>query len=370
MRSLASRLVATKPEGLVVISPHSPRRSWSFGVWSGTRLFGSFEEFGFPSIGVHLPNDSLFAAELHSQAARVGLRTWEIPSAPADHGALVPSWYVAEAGWAGPTTVVGLSSPGKQGLAELGQVIALAAGRLERRVAVLASGDLSHRLTAEAPGGYEPRGEEFDLKVLTCLRRGEYRELQRIDPELVQVAGQDALDSIIVATAAVHWEATAHEVLSYEGPFGVGYAVAVLFSAELGSGTSTSAALTEENHRIMCSQRAEPVSNRPVLEHPARWWRMQDDGRIQCELCPRSCRLKEGQRGFCFVRQRLRDRMVLTAYGSTSGLLVDPIEKKPLNHFYPGTSVLSFGTIGCNLGCRGALPADRRRERRSQGLFR
>ena len=84
----------------------------------------------------------------------------------------------------------------------------------------------------------------------------------------------------------------------------------------------------------------------------ARWWHRLDDGRIQCDLCPRDCRLHEGQRGLCFVRQRLGDTMVLSTYGRSSGFCIDPIEKKPLNHFYPGSSVLSFGTAGCNLACK------------------
>jgi len=87
-------------------------------------------------------------------------------------------------------------------------------------------------------------------------------------------------------------------------------------------------------------------------DYPGRWWTRLEDGRIECRLCPRFCRLNEGQRGFCFVRQRSGDRIVLTTYGRSSGFCVDPIEKKPLNHFLPGTSVLSFGTAGCNLGCR------------------
>jgi pyruvate formate lyase activating enzyme len=85
---------------------------------------------------------------------------------------------------------------------------------------------------------------------------------------------------------------------------------------------------------------------------PARFWQALPDGRLQCDLCPRHCQLKEGQRGFCFVRQNVNDKMVLTTYGRSSGFCIDPIEKKPLNHFYPGTPVLSFGTAGCNLGCR------------------
>jgi pyruvate formate lyase activating enzyme len=86
-----------------------------------------------------------------------------------------------------------------------------------------------------------------------------------------------------------------------------------------------------------------------VLGH---WWHRLEDGRVQCDLCPRNCKLHEGQRGFCFVRQARPDGIVLTSYGRASGFCIDPIEKKPLNHFYPGTSVLSFGTAGCNLGCR------------------
>ena len=79
---------------------------------------------------------------------------------------------------------------------------------------------------------------------------------------------------------------------------------------------------------------------------------MRPDGRIECQLCPRLCKLNEGQQGFCFVRRRVGDRMVLETYGRSSGFCIDPIEKKPLNHFLPGSSVLSFGTAGCNLGCR------------------
>lgn len=85
------------------------------------------------------------------------------------------------------------------------------------------------------------------------------------------------------------------------------------------------------------------------------WHLLEEEGqerRIFCDLCPRACILKEGDRGFCFVRQNLEGKMYLTTYGKSTGFCVDPIEKKPLNHFLPGTSVLSFGTAGCNLGCQ------------------
>ena len=83
-----------------------------------------------------------------------------------------------------------------------------------------------------------------------------------------------------------------------------------------------------------------------------RWWDTTDDGRVHCHLCPRHCRMKDGQRGFCFVRMNQGGRLILDTYGRSSGFCVDPIEKKPLNHFLPGTSVLSFGTAGCNSACR------------------
>ena len=86
-------------------------------------------------------------------------------------------------------------------------------------------------------------------------------------------------------------------------------------------------------------------------ERTAGWWTALEDGRIQCELCPRGCRIAPGKRGFCFVRQNVDGRLVSTTYGRSTGFCIDPIEKKPLNHFYPGTPILSFGTAGCNLRC-------------------
>ncbi len=85
---------------------------------------------------------------------------------------------------------------------------------------------------------------------------------------------------------------------------------------------------------------------------PGRYWHRLEDGRIQCDVCPRYCKLHEGQRGLCFVRARQNDQILLTTYGRSSGFCIDPIEKKPLNHFLPGTPVLSFGTAGCNLTCK------------------
>ena len=88
-----------------------------------------------------------------------------------------------------------------------------------------------------------------------------------------------------------------------------------------------------------------------MIQTAERWYHSEDD-RIVCELCPRACRMKDGDRGFCFVRKNVDGRMVLDTYGKSTGFCIDPIEKKPLSHFLPGTPVLSFGTAGCNLGCK------------------
>jgi len=83
-----------------------------------------------------------------------------------------------------------------------------------------------------------------------------------------------------------------------------------------------------------------------------KYWHVLEDDRVQCDVCPRACKLREGQQGLCFVRECRDQKIVLTTYGRSSGFCIDPIEKKPLNHFLPGTPVLSFGTAGCNLACK------------------
>ena len=101
---------------------------------------------------------------------------------------------------------------------------------------------------------------------------------------------------------------------------------------------------------------------------PTSYWHVLGDGRVQCDLCPRHCRLREGQRGLCYVRQRLEDEVRLVSYGRSSGFCVDPIEKKPLNHFLPGSAVLSFGTAGCNLACKFCQNWDVTRSRKMDTL--
>ena len=229
MREAAARVVSAAPESVVLVSPHSPRHPTAFGIWRGGWLRGSFDQFGAPEIGVELPNDFELASAIASEAHEGGLETWDIPRGLLDHGALVPLWYLAEARWHGPTVVLSLNHPQAGGLAELGRAIAAAAANLGRTIAVVASGDMSHRLQPGAPAGYDPRAKLFDRAFIETVGRGAYRDLLRADSGLQKLAAEDAADSTVIAASAAGWSAAGHEVLSYEGPFGVGYGVAVLF---------------------------------------------------------------------------------------------------------------------------------------------
>lgn len=229
MRAAAARVVSAAPESVVLVSPHSPRHPTAFGIWRGGWLRGSLDQFGAPEAGVNLQNDLQLASAIATEARVAGVETWDITRGPLDHGALVPLWYLTDAGWHGPTVVLSLNHPQAGGLVELGRVIAAASVTLGRRIAIVASGDMSHRLKPGAPAGYDPRAKRFDRAFIETVGRGAYHNLLRLDPGLQELAAEDAVDSTVIAASAVGWSAAGHEVLSYEGPFGVGYGVAVLF---------------------------------------------------------------------------------------------------------------------------------------------
>jgi AmmeMemoRadiSam system protein A len=230
MRSAAKCLLSQHPESVVLISPHSPRKPHAFGFWADDLLQGSFAQFDAPQAEVSLPLDQPMAQAVAAEMHARHLQTWAIRQTPLDHGALVPLWFLAEAGWAGPTVVLGLNYPGDGELRTLGEAIAAASQALPRRLAVVASGDLSHRLTANAPCGYHPQAHQFDETFVGLVRAGDYRYIEKIAPELRELAAEDAVDSTVIAASAVNWQTRGHQVLNYEGPFGVGYGVAVLFA--------------------------------------------------------------------------------------------------------------------------------------------
>lgn len=230
MRAAASCVVSHRPATVVLISPHAPRQPGAFGLWADDPLQGSFAPFNAPQIEVSLPLDPPLARAIAAEAHARDLETWTIERCPLDHGALVPLWFLVEAGWAGPTVILSLNYPGENGLTALGEAIAAAAQALPRRLALIASGDMSHRLTANAPCGFHPQARQFDETFIRLVRAGDYRQVEKIAPELRELAAEDVVDSTVIAAAAVNWQTTGHQVFNYEGPFGVGYGVAVLFA--------------------------------------------------------------------------------------------------------------------------------------------
>lgn len=242
IRRAAKCVLSLHPESIVLISPHSPRQPQAFGVWAGALLQGSLAPFDAPQAEVSLPLDQPLAQAVASELHARRLQTWTIHQAALDHGAVVPLWFLAEAGWAGPTVILGLNHPGPGELRSLGEAIATAAQALPRRLAVIASGDLSHRLSANAPYGYHPQAHEFDETFIGLVRAGDYRSLETIAPALRELAAEDAVDSTVIAASAANWQTRGHQMLHYEGPFGVGYGVAVLFAdSGLPRGTETAA---------------------------------------------------------------------------------------------------------------------------------
>jgi AmmeMemoRadiSam system protein A/AmmeMemoRadiSam system protein B len=230
MREAAACVMGFRPETLVLISPHSPRQPQAFGVWDGKHLHGSFAQFKAVRAQVSLPNDTQLAHRIVTEAGIRNLATWIIHGRTLDHGALVPLWFLAEAGWAGSTVVLSLKYPQDSGLMELGEAIAAAAQASHRRIAIVASGDMSHRLTPNAPCGFNPQAHQFDETFIGLIRDGDYHGIVSIDPELRELAAEDAVESTLVAAAAVDWKTAGHKILNYEGPFGVGYGVAILFA--------------------------------------------------------------------------------------------------------------------------------------------
>ncbi len=232
-REFARRLTAARPGALLLVSPHSPRRAGAFGIWGGDPLRGDLAAFRAPRARLELPADSALRGGIEQAARKRGIPTWRIPAGPLDHGAVVPLWFLAEAGWRGPTAVVSLPLPGTGDLSAFGAALAEALQQCGRRAALVASGDMSHRLQPGAPAGFHPRAGGFDRAVVELVRRGRLPGLQELDPELRELAAEDVVESSLVAGAALAFQVEGPEVLSYEHPFGVGYLVAVFSAAGL-----------------------------------------------------------------------------------------------------------------------------------------
>lgn len=229
LREFSRRLIDAHPDVVIIISPHSPLDPRAFTARSANQLVGDFREFRAPAVTLTFPNDLEMVEAIIDSAAVEGvdLRLHD-RDYPLDHGALVPLYYLHQAGWRGPIVVIGFTLQSNEKHIAFGRAIARAAGSIDRRLAVLASGDLSHRLVVGGPYEYEPTAHLFDELIVDAIAHGDAHKVINVDPDLRHRAGECGYRSIVIALGAVS-DLRNSEVLSYEGPFGVGYLVAVLF---------------------------------------------------------------------------------------------------------------------------------------------
>lgn len=229
LREFSRRLLDSAPDSVVLISPHSPIDPHAFTARGASQLAGDFREFYAPAVKLTFPNDLEMVDAIKQAAAVEGLELrLHARDYPLDHGALVPLYYLHEAGWRGQTVVIGFTLGSNQEHLGFGRAIARAAGLINRRAAVLASGDLSHRLIVGGPYEFEPTAHLFDEQIVDAISRGDVTSIIDIDSDLRNRAGECGYRSIVIALGAAGDNLREGEVLNYEGPFGVGYLVAVL----------------------------------------------------------------------------------------------------------------------------------------------
>ncbi|MGB9886584.1 MAG: AmmeMemoRadiSam system protein A [Moorellales bacterium] len=236
LQQVGARLARLAPEVLVFITPHGPLARDVVFVAGGRELTGDLGAFGAPQVSFRLANDLELASAIRDRSREAGLGVqitdrwsgWPGTGPGLDHGITAPLYYLGK-GWSSFRLVALTYAlwPRPQ-LYRLGMVIQEAVEATGRRAAVVASGDLSHRLLPGAPAGYDPRGEEFDRRLRELLERGARLEIVNLPEDLAERAGECGWRSLVVGLGTLEGYKVRTEVLSYEGPFGVGYLVACL----------------------------------------------------------------------------------------------------------------------------------------------
>lgn len=265
LQSAATSLRGFAPDTLVIISPHTPGLSDAFAVETSSRVSGTLGRFGASRAAHSARTDTEFAGQLLARLAGTGIPAVSRADHPRlepgtlDHGVIVPLAFLDPDG-SYPLVNLSLSGLPLDTHRNLGAVVARTAAELGRRIAFIASGDLSHRLTPDAPAGYSPHGEEFDRLVVDHVRRGDLDALERIDPRLADSAGECGLRSIVALSGAL--PGAAARVLAYEGPWGVGYLTALVGEIDAGADRATPPAgrkggmAGEEEHEIAALARS------------------------------------------------------------------------------------------------------------------
>ncbi|RKQ88949.1 AmmeMemoRadiSam system protein A [Brockia lithotrophica] len=228
LQALGRKLAALRPEVVFFLTPHGPVRWEAVPVVRAVRLEGDLGRFGAPEARIVLQSDPKLAEAVAAAAEEYGVPTAFEAAYPLDHAVVAPLLGLRAGGFPVeevPTLVIGLGLLGWRRLMRFGRALRAAASALGKRALVVASGDLSHRLSADGPYGYAPEGPEFDARIRDIFARAAGRELLDLDPRLVEGAGECGFRPLLVLFGALEGLPVETEVLSYEGPFGVGYLV-------------------------------------------------------------------------------------------------------------------------------------------------
>ncbi|MBP2637366.1 MAG: 3,4-dihydroxyphenylacetate 2,3-dioxygenase [Firmicutes bacterium] len=222
------------PQTVVIITPHGPVFEDAVAISIHPRLKGSMAQFGVPELVLGFETDNLLIKNIIRNCQRLGVnlteltddiaKTYRIPL-HLDHGAFVPLYYLTKAGFKGQIVHLSVGMLSYEEMYTFGKAVQAAISHMDKRVAVIASGDLSHRLTPDAPAGYSPKGAEFDRQVVTALESLDVKALLNMDSNLIEEAGQCGLRPVFFLLGVMGGLDAEVVASSYEGPFGVGYAV-------------------------------------------------------------------------------------------------------------------------------------------------
>ena len=242
LEKLNKEFVQAKPETVVVISPHAPTLPQAFGIAKPKVLSGNFGQFGDFGTELSFKTDQELIRDILDDAKKEKMPVEALDYPDLDHGTLVPLYYITKKAPKLKLVVISFTQLDLKTHFQFGQMLHKTIKHADERIAVVASGDLSHRLTFDAPVGYSPRGKEFDEKLIDLLKKKDVKGILNLDPKLIEEAGECGLRSIIVLLGILdkidyknlafgknldsRFARIKPEILSYEGPFGVGYLVA------------------------------------------------------------------------------------------------------------------------------------------------
>lgn len=226
LKRLNTEIVQSEPETIILVSPHAPLLSKHFSVFSTNIFSGDFQQFGEFKNYFEFKNDTEIAEKIYESAQAANLPVKLIPNATLDHGALVPLYYLAKNRPKIKLVLISFSYRDMDTHFRFGQVINAIIQNSSKRIAFVASGDLSHRLTTEAPAGFHPDGKKFDKLLISFLQRKQAKEILKLDSQFIENAGECGLRSIAILLGVLGGLRYTPEILSYESPFGVGYLVA------------------------------------------------------------------------------------------------------------------------------------------------